>query len=1104
MTRKLLLLTVLCLAFVALVVAPAFAANRVVNKMDQYRFLYKKQMVMHGAEDYPISRQTSFPTSLGVTAGNSPGAQVGFTYYDYQQNSTMGRQIDWRGSPQINFAWMFGPVPDVEGSRTIAYNVYDPVAGNWPLGAGIGCPIVDQNQQRAGYINLDIRPPAPATDEVGSAVYGAHVAPGVGAASFRTQVFWDQATTTFGWCDWSATNRVSDSLNDAFTADDLTWPKIEYHIFGTDTVTYAVSYGGGGVDAIVLFRSVGQIGAGAWEGRYIDSCFFIVQDVCASRVSGKVAVAYNIPTATETAGGSERDVAYRESTDMGLTFAPRVNITNYDDNVAGWRSWLEVSCIYDTDDNLHIIWNASVYTPQGGAGGRDCRLFHWSDLNPTTISTVHNAEWDPALADCAMDVNTLNLAKINISQCDTNMYVIWSQANDPPNGITDDCGDPNIFPANLGGNAEIYLSVSSGLGGLSWDAARNLTNTYTPNCDTIPGSECDSDNWGSMSRYGMNNADFAPLNFSNAPAALTVDPSGGSYTGSYYLDIQYINDLAPGGATENTDILKQNAVRWFRLPCVDPVVQANANLSPSNISYPFYVQHGQDTVVAVTVENSGNSPMTASVNKAELNGPTGWLAIDVTSLSIPAAINNFDTVNVTLNNGGVVNNPGTTVNLQGVVWLAVDPPAVRDSVALNLDFLVVDTIVGLKFDTVATSCFSLVVSNNGNMGNAGAGGNGGANMNFFADCDDSDTIPGDALVYLYDGSPVIFTGDTVASWSIFGAGFASENSFRPIESDPAPGSFTGTDFDAYYSGKFVTVDSTLVVEKTWYAPTGGVDCDFIIQAMCITAFDGTAQSGLTIGEAWDWDLPSDTAVRNSAGSDPFTGTVWLQGGEWNDGALGDQYECQQNDDRFGGAAFIGYTDAANGTLNTSNPENFFTALNEDFVLPAGGFIPAELYTNMQTNNGFTAVPSTTIEDQHMVMTVFKNYSLAAGDTLVVYIAMAAVENGSSGDMTQAITDARAWFTAHPNLPKRPGGPTCCIGETGDVNADGNRTLTDLTQLVNYLFVTFVAPNCLPAANTNGDAACGITLTDLTRLVNKLFVTFVPCADCGSFDNGLCP
>lgn len=84
-----------------------------------------------------------------------------------------------------------------------------------------------------------------------------------------------------------------------------------------------------------------------------------------------------------------------------------------------------------------------------------------------------------------------------------------------------------------------------------------------------------------------------------------------------------------------------------------------------------------------------------------------------------------------------------------------------------------------------------------------------------------------------------------------------------------------------------------------------------------------------------------------------------------------------------------------------------------------------------------------------------------------------------------------------------GAPSCCVGETGDVNADGNDNLTDLTLLVNQLFVTFVPIPCTPEGNTNGDAACDLTLTDLTLLVNKLFVTFDPTALCTDFDNAGC-
>ena len=74
---------------------------------------------------------------------------------------------------------------------------------------------------------------------------------------------------------------------------------------------------------------------------------------------------------------------------------------------------------------------------------------------------------------------------------------------------------------------------------------------------------------------------------------------------------------------------------------------------------------------------------------------------------------------------------------------------------------------------------------------------------------------------------------------------------------------------------------------------------------------------------------------------------------------------------------------------------------------------------------------------------------------------------------------------------------CCLTTTGNINADpnGDVTLTDLTLLVNNLFVTFEALPCPRAANTSGDVACDISLTDLTALVNHLFVTFAPLADC---------
>ena len=75
--------------------------------------------------------------------------------------------------------------------------------------------------------------------------------------------------------------------------------------------------------------------------------------------------------------------------------------------------------------------------------------------------------------------------------------------------------------------------------------------------------------------------------------------------------------------------------------------------------------------------------------------------------------------------------------------------------------------------------------------------------------------------------------------------------------------------------------------------------------------------------------------------------------------------------------------------------------------------------------------------------------------------------------------------------------SCCVGKTGNVDYDpmDQVTLTDVTTLVNHLFVTFEPLECPEEANTSGDPAGLVNLTDLTALVNALFVTFDPLPDC---------
>lgn len=72
-----------------------------------------------------------------------------------------------------------------------------------------------------------------------------------------------------------------------------------------------------------------------------------------------------------------------------------------------------------------------------------------------------------------------------------------------------------------------------------------------------------------------------------------------------------------------------------------------------------------------------------------------------------------------------------------------------------------------------------------------------------------------------------------------------------------------------------------------------------------------------------------------------------------------------------------------------------------------------------------------------------------------------------------IQKAAAWF-----------GETTTMSTNGDLNGDGVVTLTDLTLLVQYLFITYQPPTHRNGADANGD--CKVTLTDVSFLVNYMF------------------
>ncbi len=1130
MVKKLISLFIIIIFLISIMAVAASAKSRIKDvrseKLSHYGFIFDKKAKMIDANvpdrGYLQPGKSDTPSrSLGVNVTNSPGVDVGYSYQAYQQNSTMGRLVDWRDpNPQIHFAWTFLMTKQYDvGPRAAAYNVYDPITGTWPLSAGMGCPVSGLGENLYRFVNLDVMPS-------GGAVVTAFGQYAAGQPN-RTHAWWDETAPTI-YCGFGAGNYVPDAVSQpgSHHNGELGAPKLEYHINGLDTVTYCFSYEYWEGGAIILFRKTGIATSGTWEAHVIDPyVFFMMQDVTASRVSRKVSCVWTQSVTGE--GEGSNDVWYWESTDMGATWNPanKHNITNYVTGVVGHRAWLEVSCVYDSEDYLHVIWNGGIYDG-ASSGSRSCRLFHWSNQTGV-ISTVHNAEWNSSLNCGVASENVMNVAKFNISECNGRMYVIWSQFGDPENGDSTDCANSNVVGVGSNANADLYLSVSTALDGLLWDAARNLTNTKTPGCDTTAGNECDNELWASMSRYGMDNSDYGTLDWSSAAAALTVDPSSQPpYTGTHYLDVEYVADLLPGYSIPDEETpYTYNPIKWFRLPCVDPVIEARINLSPREIVYPSFASHGHSRDYNIQIENAGNADLViTSIYATKTTQPTAdWIGLAPTSMTVgTGAPNNLDTLVVTLNKGGAINNPGTVVRLTGEVGFIWERQVGIDTAFLPIDFWVADTIVSTIWDTIATNYISLTVSSNGNMGNY----IGSVNMDFYGtelECDDSsnlssggqDTIPGDAATYLGDASPVILSAQIVgsdtnvtASWAIFSQYFSYENGFKPVTGETPGGvkltspthytSTTGVAYDCFHTGSFITMDSTVVVEKTYYAPTANYS--FIVAMMRIFSYDGAAHNGLVIGEAYDWDIPSDTGSKNSAGTDPLTDMIYMVGGEYDE-PNGDGLECTDNDTRYGGSARLGYYtqaewNADSSVMHTDPIYGGYTEFNEDFVYPTGGFVPLELYRNMMNNMGLNAQPSSSVDDQHAVLTFFDNYNLGATDTLIIWTVMATVPPDVYKDASALVNQveaAKAWLEDNIwDIKKKFQG--CCIGMTGnaDCSASEDPDISDITRLISFLYLQGAPLCCVAEADVDNSgggspAVNDVDISDITYLIAHLYL-----------------
>jgi hypothetical protein len=321
--------------------------------------------------------------------------------------------------------------------------------------------------------------------------------------------------------------------------------------------------------------------------------------------------------------------------------------------------------------------------------------------------------------------------------------------------------------------------------------------------------------------------------------------------------------------------------------------------------------------------------------------------------------------------------------------------------------------------------------------------------------------------------------------------FSTDQSFKRVINTPTSTHLVDAAYDGYFTGRVVNWDSTIAMERTYFAPiTGGDSSDFIISRTVYYSNDGNPHSHLTIGEAIDWDIPSGAGDEgdNLSGIIADHNVVYQQGTDTLTTP-----GCQLNNARFGTTKLLGFYLQSewneNDCAGACTPYGAFANRNDTLFEYDDTLQPAYFWKLMRDKSGMNTEPSGAETDLHMVMTYVHDYSLPANDTFVVYSVVTSVHDGDVDQLSGNLDAAFEWYRVHlrPGCDQLCG---CCIGLTGNVDGDPGEVIDigDLTALIAYLYIPpNPVPSCFPEANVDGDVGGVVDIGDLTALIAYLYI-----------------
>ncbi len=472
---------------------------------------------------------------------------IGYTWYDYQHNGSIGKMVARDSQGGTHFTWMCG-FDSQQQTRHMVYNYLDPDGGllNGPEDRGV----VD-NATRSGYGCIALLP----EDERAGVFY--HL---TGHRENDPEYLGSALSV-----DWmSGIGAFQPSYPDAWPEVQLAWPKgtFDFRNFAHMTATenspeeqlwQRVSYWRGVPDGEFLNWSWNN-GQNAVE---VDVAGVISSVVCASKQSNKVALAWHqnrvgmdLGPWDEYRGAWQRnnDIRYIISEDgenwdwdegiesLTKIIPPNPDLFDIDLQEAygdTFRPYCDIDIQFDPwegGDNLYGVFSASGFrelpfpdpdgAPLDGMYSEQCYLWFWSshggEDEADTITVIADGWYSNVSDNPLMPDNRSRRQGVWRTNADRGslafdaenpgtIYCVW--VNFPQIMEIQEDENGELFWAYLEGaqdtseagynNAEIMVSISNDFG-IHWRQPINVTQTVWEGDDAPVPGECMSENWSSV------------------------------------------------------------------------------------------------------------------------------------------------------------------------------------------------------------------------------------------------------------------------------------------------------------------------------------------------------------------------------------------------------------------------------------------------------------------------------------------------------------------------------------------------------------------------------------------------------------------------------